>query len=124
MSKQLPKSYNTSRRKKTNSFYSLNAYEYGQQKDATEQLAKDIQKKYIIYTTRDDERSECWIYEEGIFKPEGKTYIKEYCRKELQELYEPLIVNKVIAKVEADTYIEQDDFFSRQNKYPNLMPVS
>jgi len=90
---------------------------------STELLSKQIQEKYIIYTTRDDERSECWIYSEGIFKPEGQTYIKEYTRQELQELYTAPIVSKVISKIEADTYIEQDDFFARQNKYPNLIPV-
>ena len=92
-------------------------------KEATELLSQQIQKQYIIYTTRDDERSECWIYEEGIFKPEGKTYIKEYTRQHTKEFYTPDLVNKVIAKVEADTYIEQDDFFNRQNKYSNLIPV-
>ena len=46
-------------------------------KDAIELLAKEILKKYIIHTTRDDDNSECWIYEDGIFKPEAKTYIKE-----------------------------------------------
>jgi P4 family phage/plasmid primase-like protien len=91
--------------------------------EATELLAKQIQQKYIIYTTRDDERSECWIYEEGIFKPEGRTYIQEYTRQITKEFYKPTVVNKVISKIEADTYIEQDDFFSRQNKYPNMIPV-
>lgn len=90
---------------------------------ATEVIEKEILKNYIIYTTRDDERSESWIYEEGIFKPEAKTYIKEYTRNILQEMYTPEIVNKIICKIEADTYIDQDDFFSRQNQYPNLIPV-
>ena len=91
---------------------------------ATELLSKQIQEKYIIYTTRDDERSECWIYNEGIFKPEGKTYIKEYIRKDLEEWYTQDLANKVISKIEADTFVEQDDFFSRQNLYPNLIPVN
>lgn len=90
---------------------------------ATELLCEEITQKYIIYTTRDDERSECWIYEEGIFKPEARTYIKEYVRQKTLEHYTPELANKVIAKVEADTYIEQDNFFSRQNQYPNLIPV-
>jgi phage/plasmid-associated DNA primase len=92
-------------------------------KEATELLSQEIQQKYIIYTTRDDERSEVWIYSEGIFKPEGKTYIKEYIRKQIKNFYTPDITNKVIAKIESDTYIEQDDFFNRQNQHPNLIPV-
>jgi len=91
--------------------------------EATEKIIEEIKQKYIIYTTRDDERSECWIYEEGIFKPEAKTYIKEYTRQRIKEFYTPEIINKVISKIEADTFIEQDEFFNRQNKYPNLIPV-
>lgn len=91
---------------------------------ATETIVKEILKKYIIYTTRDDQQSECWIYEEGIFKPEAKTYIKEYTRKLLEEMYTPDLVNKVISKIETDTFIEQDEFFSKQNEYPNLIPVT
>jgi putative DNA primase/helicase len=34
-----------------------------------------------------------------------------------------MLINKVIVKIEADTFIEQDDFFSRQNKYSNMIPV-
>lgn len=97
--------------------------EKGKKNIATEQLSEDIRKKYIIYTTRDDERSECWIYEEGIFKPEARTYIKEYVRQTTKEQYTPEIVNKVISKIEADTYIDQDEFFSKQNEYPHLIPV-
>lgn len=92
-------------------------------KEATELLSTEIQNKYVIYTTRSDERSECWIYEKGIFKPDARTYIKEYIRNEINNYYSPEIVSKVIAKIEADTYIEQDEFFSKQNQHPYLMPV-
>lgn len=92
-------------------------------KEATELLSKQIQQKYIIHTTRSDDQSECWIYDEGIFKPQGKTYIQEFVRKETKEYYAAQIINVVLVKVEADTYIDQDYFFSKQNKYPYLIPV-
>ncbi len=92
-------------------------------KEATELLCEQIINKYKIYTTRNDENSECWIYIEGIFKPEGKTYIKEHVRIEIEDYYSIEIINRVIAKIEADTYIEQEEFFNKQNKHPNLIPV-
>lgn len=78
---------------------------------ATELITSYVMQEEIIHTTRDDERSECWIYKEGIHIPQAKTYIKEYCREILGEAYTTTISNEVIAKIEADTYIEQDEFF-------------
>jgi len=79
---------------------------------ATEELAKYIYNNEFIYTTRDDDNSEVWIYKEGIYIPQGKTYIKEFCRKILSTAYTTHLVNQVISKVEADTYIDQDKFFN------------
>lgn len=78
---------------------------------ASEKITDYIRKKEVIYTTRDDERSEFWIYQEGIYIPQAKTYIKEYCRKILGIAYTTTISNEVIAKIETDTYIDQDEFF-------------
>lgn len=79
---------------------------------ATELLTEYINKHNYIYTTRDDENSEVWIYKEGIYIPQGKTYIKEFCRKILATAYTTHLVNQVISKIEADTYIDQEDFFN------------
>jgi len=79
---------------------------------ATEKLTNAIEQQNNIYTTRDDEHSEIWIYKEGIYIPQGKTYIKEYCRKILATAYSTHLINQVISKVEADTYIDQDEFFN------------
>lgn len=89
--------------------------------EATELIAGEILKKNYIYTTRDDIKSEIWFYEEGIYIPNGKMKIKEISRKIYQEAYTPQRVNKVIAKVEADTMIEHDDFF--KNESVNEIPV-
>ena len=79
---------------------------------ATEELAKHIYENEFIYTTRDDENSEVWIYKNGIYIPQGKTYIKEFCRKILGVAYTTTLINQVISKVEADTFIDQDKFFN------------
>jgi len=79
---------------------------------ATELITKHIEENNYIYTTRDDENSEVWIYKEGIYIPQGKTYIKEFSRTILSTAYTTHLVNQVISKIEADTYIEQEEFFN------------
>lgn len=83
------------------------------QKDlATEILTEVIKNKYPFYTTRSDELPEIWTYEKGIYVPNGKTFIKEFVRKTTKEQYHPLIASRVIAKIETDTYIDAQTFFS------------
>ena len=49
-----------------------------QRGEATELLVENIEKQKHIYTTRSDIKSEMWIYNEGIYIPQGKSFIKEY----------------------------------------------
>jgi len=88
---------------------------------ATEAIVKHILEKEHIYTTRDDEHSEMWIYKEGIYVSEARTYIQEYCRQILRKTYVINICNQVINKIEADTYIGQKEFFKEES--PNLLVV-
>jgi len=88
---------------------------------ASELITKQIKKENHILTTRDDIKSEMWIYREGIYISQGKTYVKEFCRKILGHAYTSQFVNEVIGKIEVDTFIEQDDFF--KNEYPTQIPL-
>lgn len=88
---------------------------------ATELIVKYILEKNKIYTTKDDIKSEMWIYTNGIYLPNGRSYIREFCRKVLEKAYNNYLSNTVIAKVETDTFIEQDKFFS--NNYVEEIPV-
>jgi putative DNA primase/helicase len=78
----------------------------------TELITKAIEKQNYIYTTRDDKNAEYWIYKDGIYLPQGKTYIKEYARDVLKDNYKKQWSNEIVEKVEADTYIEQEEFFN------------
>ena len=89
--------------------------------DASEILVNEIKSKYNIYTTKDDKISEMWIYEDGIYKPNGKSHIKEECRKILGKCYSAYIINLVVNKLEADTFIDQEEFF--KNDYVDEIPV-
>ena len=83
--------------------------------EATEKIASYFLSANDICTTRKDEHSEMWIYNEGIYKPEGRTYLQEYCRQILGNAYRTHIYADVEAKVQADTYIEQDEFFREES---------
>lgn len=89
--------------------------------EATEKIVEHILSQEIIHTTRDDKISEMWIYKGGIYVPQGRTYVQEYCREILGEAYTTNMCNQVISKIEADTYIEQEEFFKEED--PMLMPV-
>jgi len=41
----------------------------------------------------------------------------------LELTYTTHLAKNVINKIEADTYIDQDDFFEQQNKHPYIIPV-
>jgi len=79
---------------------------------ATEEIVEAIKAAHYIYTTRDDIKSEIWIYTDGIYKPNGESFIKEIIRSILTYNYTPQRANKVIAKIEADTFIDADKFFN------------
>lgn len=91
--------------------------------EATEQITKYLEKKYNFKTTRIDDNNEVWIYKEGIYLPEGKSYIQEEVRIILEKNYTTQLVNQIISKIEADTFIEQDIFFNKQNEQTELIPI-
>lgn len=89
--------------------------------DATELIVREIKKNNFIYTTKDDLKSEMWVYHKGIYIPQGKSFVKEFCRKILDKTFTTQIANNIIAKIEADTFIEHDEFF--KTNYINEIPL-
>ena len=90
--------------------------------EATELMVSQILAREHIHTIRaDNAESEMWIYSEGIYVPQAKTFIKEFIRKVLGEVFTTTFTNQVIAKIEIDTYIEQDKFFMEEDW--RLVPV-
>lgn len=83
--------------------------------NASEALANWIVKNNYIYTTKDDQKSEMWIYKDGIYVPQGKSEVKQLLREVLEEWYSMFIYNQVLVKLEADTYIEADEFFNQNH---------
>ena len=99
-------------------FYHIIKKEKGR---ATELVVNTILQNEYIYTTRDDEHSEMWIYCNGIYIPQGKTFVREYCRRILGDCYTTTFSNMVIDKIETDTYINQKEFF--EEKEVEVIPV-
>lgn len=89
--------------------------------EATELIVSYILSNNYIYTTKDDIKSEVWIYKDGIYVPQGRSIIKENMREILQEWYNQYFYGQVITKIEADTFIESEHFF--QTNYINEIPV-
>jgi len=79
---------------------------------ATELIVKEIENGNHIYTTRDDIKSEMWIYNEGVYVPQGKSFVKEFSRKILQQAYTTQLSNAIVSKIETDTFVEHDTFFN------------
>lgn len=79
---------------------------------ATENIVEMIENHEFIYTIRGDDVTEMWIYREGVYVPYAKTYIQEYVRNILGEVYTTHICNQIISKIEADTFIDSKNFFS------------
>lgn len=88
---------------------------------ASEVLVSYIKNNNRLYTIKNDNKTEIWIYRDGIYQPEGKSEIKEILRKLLGSWYSAFVFNGVIAKIEPDTFIEADDFFNRN--YKEEIPV-
>jgi len=82
-----------------------------QSQQATELIAKKILSLYKIKTIRNDKEPEMWIYSKGIYKPEARTYIRQFIRKLLETSYTNTFSNRVIDKIITDSYVEQSEFF-------------
>jgi P4 family phage/plasmid primase-like protien len=92
-------------------------------REATEAIVQRVIQKNHLYTTRNSKNPETWIYQEGIYVPHGETYIQETVRNTLGQAYTTQLANEIINKIRADTYIEPQEFFDKQNEHINILPV-
>lgn len=83
--------------------------------DATEVLVDYIKENNYIFSSRDDQKSEVWVYKDGIYVPQGRCVVKEILRDILGNWYSAFYYNQVIVKLEADTFIDLDKFFNQQS---------
>lgn len=82
---------------------------------ATEILVDYIEENNFIYTTKNDIKSEMWIYRDGIYTPNGRSEVKEIVRGILGDWYSAFHCNQILNKIEADTFIDTDKFFQQSS---------
>ena len=85
-----------------------------ERREATETIVNYIEKNNHIYTIKEDEKKEMWVYDGGIYVPHGKSFIEEQCRIILKENYTSQISNEVISKIATDTFIQKEKFFNNE----------
>lgn len=92
--------------------------------EATEILAQFI-KKYRIFKTifSDQQNTEMYYYNDGIYLPEGVSEIKRLSRLILEKAYTTQLGNQVLEKIKYDTLINYKEFFNQEKKDPYLLPV-
>ncbi len=104
--------------------YKLNFLREVQMKNmsaASEVLVEYVTNRLKIYTTKEDDQSEMWVYKKGIYVPQGKSEVRELLRKLLESNFSMYYYGLAIGKIEADTYINPKDFF--KSNYTYLVPV-
>lgn len=89
--------------------------------EASECLVEYILNKLKIYTTKDDNKSEMWVFKGGIYIPHGRSEVRELLRILLGDSFSMYYYNLAISKIEADTFIDPKKFFSTNYKW--LVPV-
>lgn len=90
----------------------LQKQEFG---EATELLVQEIENQNFIYTTETDNAQEVYLYDEGIYTPEGICKIKAQIRNIMEDHYSEWLSNQVLAKIKTDTLISPDIFFKESN---------
>jgi len=90
---------------------------------ATEEIVNLFKSENWVFSLRDDEKEEVWIYNNGIYEPNGISYIKEFVRNIVGKAYTTHFANIIIEKIKTDTFIEKDVFFNSANSLKDKIPV-
>lgn len=84
---------------------------------ATDLLCDYVLNINKIYTTMSDNKPEMWVYKQGVYIPEGKSYVMVVLRDVLKDRYSGIVLNRVLEKIQPDTFIEPEEFFNIKYKY-------
>lgn len=85
---------------------------------ATEMMATALKSQYHFHTVKNEEDSVAFVYDHGIYVPQAWTTTNEFVRDTLGRSYRELHARDVMAKIIADTYIDEKDF---EEKNPDLI---
>ena len=79
---------------------------------AHEEFVSYFKSMYFPKVMRDDRNEEIWIYLDGIYVPEGKSYLREIIRETLGKLYSNKPFNMALCRIVADCFVDPNDFFN------------
>ena len=88
--------------------------------ESEEMIVNFLKEKYHVVTIRDDDRQgnyETFVYHEGIYKKDAISYLSEDIRKIFGQSYSSQKANKIISKIQVDTFEEAEEFFKEQDVY-------
>ncbi|MCA1800172.1 MAG: phage/plasmid primase, P4 family [Actinobacteria bacterium] len=83
-------------------------------RSSTEKAVDILKREYTIKSLRDDKNPEMWIYHKGIYVPNAESFIEARVRIIYEEAYTTTLKNEIVAKIRADTYIDQKEFFDAE----------
>ena len=86
---------------------------------AIEEYAAEFKKINHVVSTKKDKNQEVWIYDKGVYVPNGKIVIHSYCRTVMNLHYSKLFADKVVDKIIVDTLIDSEDFFDKASASEN-----
>lgn len=89
----------------------------------TEIVSIMIMSNNIFKTTMVDQASEVWYYQDGIYKDNGASLIKECCKDILRINFSKKIVEEIINKIKVSTFVEKEVFFNSNQDEPYVLPV-
>jgi len=90
----------------------------------TEKISEMILNKFHIKTIRQDNKEEIWIYKDGIYVENGRSYIEQFARDILEHKYKKTLMNDIVEKVKVATYIKSEDFFFHEDYNKYEIPVN
>ena len=90
---------------------------------ATEKIVELFEKEHNVISIRNDDKDEVWIYNTGIYQPNGSSYIKEFVRKICGKAYTTHFANIVIEKIQTDTFCDAETFFGAPRQFKELIPL-
>ena len=83
--------------------------------DLTEFVVNWIKSFNYIYSTQNDQNVDVWLYDKGCYYPNGKTKISALIRQATREFYSTTLDNRIQAKIQADTFIDEEKFYNETN---------
>lgn len=114
-------SYQTLTFEKAYQYVKINPPKKDDLTDLINALVDEIINQFSVYVLRSDKAPIIYIYNEGIYIPNGKSYLYEFIERSIKKYYTQQLAERVIEKLVPKCYINAKEFF--QEEEAHLVPV-